>query len=217
MTATRRTTRRTLVLALAAASLAPAALAPPALAQVPLGAEDQALVQKATDYLQGLDEAKGRFVQTDARGQTTQGAFFLKRPGKARFDYDPPSGLVVVSDGYSVTVADSRLPSFTRYPLGATPLSLFLAKTIRLDKGVTVTGVERQGGSFTIVARDGHRKTAGQLALTFTETPMQLTSWAATDAQGRTTRVRLIGLQRTSGLDPALFVPRDPRPNHGRP
>jgi outer membrane lipoprotein-sorting protein len=199
-------TRRTATLALAAASLAPAALA-----QSALSAEDQALVQKATDYLQGLDEAKGRFVQIDARGQTTQGAFFLKRPGKARFDYDPPSGLVVVSDGYSVTVADSRLATFTRYPLGATPLSLFLAKTIRLDKGVTITAVERQGGSFTIVARDGHRKTAGQLALTFTETPMQLTSWAATDAQGRTTRVRLIGLERTSGLDKALFVPKDPR------
>jgi outer membrane lipoprotein-sorting protein len=209
-------TRRTLSLALALAGLAPAALAPPAMAQSPLAADDQALVKKATDYLQGLEEAKGRFVQTDARGQTTQGSFFLKRPGKARFDYDPPSGLVVVSDGYSVTVADSRLPSFTRYPLGATPLSLFLAKTIRLDKGVAITGVERQGGSFTIVARDGHRKTAGQLALTFTETPMQLTGWAATDAQGRTTRVRLIGLERTSGLDPTLFVPKDPRPNHGR-
>jgi outer membrane lipoprotein-sorting protein len=204
-------TRRTVTLALALAGLAPAALA-----QTALGAEDQALVKKATDYLQGLEEAKGRFVQTDARGQTTQGTFFLKRPGKARFDYDPPSGLVVVSDGHSVTVADSRLPSFTRYPLGATPLSLFLAKTIRFDKGVTITGVERQGASFTIVARDGHRRTAGQLALTFTETPMQLTGWAATDAQGRTTRVRLIGLERTSGLDPALFVPKDPRPNHGR-
>jgi outer membrane lipoprotein-sorting protein len=204
-------TRRTLSLALGFAALSPAALA-----QSALSADDQALVKKAADYLQGLEEAKGRFVQTDARGQTTQGSFFLKRPGKARFDYDPPSGLVVVSDGYSVTVADSRLPSFTRYPLGATPLSLFLAKTIRLDKGVAITGVERQGGSFTIVARDGHRKTAGQLALTFTETPMQLTGWAATDAQGRTTRVRLIGLERTNGLDPALFVPKDPRPNHGR-
>jgi outer membrane lipoprotein-sorting protein len=197
--------RRTLTLALAAAAIAPAAHAA-------LSDADQALVQKATDYLQGLDEAKGRFTQVDANGRTTQGTFYLKRPGKARFEYDAPSGLVVVSDGSAVTVADSRLMSFTRYPLGATPLSLFLAKTIRLDKGVTITGVERGAGSFTIVARDGHRKTAGQLALTFTEAPLQLVSWAATDAQGRTTRVRLTGLARTSGLDKALFVGKDPRP-----
>lgn len=197
--------RRTLALALLAAAAAPAALA------APLSADDQALVQKATDYLQGLDEAKGRFVQTDAFGKATQGTFFLKRPGKARFEYDAPSGLVVVSDGAAVTVADSRLMSFTRYPLGATPLSLFLAKTIRLDRGVVITGVERHGDSFTIVARDGHRKTAGQLALTFATNPIQLLSWAATDAQGRTTRVRLSGLSRTSGLDRALFVGKDPR------
>ncbi|HEX3699581.1 MAG TPA: outer-membrane lipoprotein carrier protein LolA [Phenylobacterium sp.] len=199
-------TRRTAVLALGLCALAPAAFA-----QGALSAEDQALVARATAYLQGLEEAKGRFVQTDSRGQVTQGTFFLARPGRARFEYDPPSGLVVVSDGAAVTVADSRLKTFDRFPLGATPLSLFLAKTIRLDRGVEVTGVERQPGGFTIVARDGHRKTAGQLALGFADNPLQLTRWAATDAQGRTTRVRLIGLTRTSGLDKALFVGKDPR------
>lgn len=204
-------TRRTLTLGLAAAAIAPAAWAAPALSP-----DDQAMVNMATAYLQGLDEAKGRFVQTDARGQTVQGTFFLKRPGKARFEYDAPSGMIVVSDGSAVTVADSRLQTFTRYPLGATPLSLFLAKTIRLDRGVTIAGVEKQGGSFTIVARDGHKQTAGQLALTFNTSPLQLVSWAATDAQGRTTRVRLTGFERTSGLDKALFVPKDPRRNPNR-
>lgn len=207
-------TRRTLSLAVVSI-LGAVALAPTAFA-APLSAEDQALVDKATEYLQGLDEAKGRFSQTDASGRMTTGVFYLKRPGRARFEYDAPSGLVVVSDGSAVTVADARLQSFTRYPLGATPLSLFLAKTIRLDRGVQITGVERQGGTFTVVARDGHGKTAGQLALTFAENPVQLVAWAATDAQGRTTRVKLTGLARTSGLDKALFVPKDPRRNPNR-
>jgi outer membrane lipoprotein-sorting protein len=204
-------TRRTLTLALAAATIAPAAFAQ----ATGLSPADQALIDKAAAYLQGLDEARGRFIQTDARGQTTQGTFYLKRPGKARFDYDPPSGLVVVSDGSMVAVADSRLQTFTRYPLGATPLSLFLAKTIRLDR-MAITGVDRQEGAFTILARDGHRRSSGLLALTFTESPLQLASWAVTDAQGRTTRVKLIGLARTSGLDGALFVPKDPRPHRAR-
>ena len=109
-------------------------------------------------------------------------------------------------------VSDSRLNTFTAYPLGATPLSLFLAKTIRLDKGVQVTRVARAADGFTITARDGKRETAGQIALTFRDAPMALTSWTVTDAQGRTTQIRLTGLQPTSGLDPALFVLRDPRP-----
>ena len=199
-------TRRRLTLALAAA-----ALAGPALAQAPLSPEDQALVQRATAYLEGLAEARGRFVQTDPRGQTTTGTLYLKRPGKARFAYDPPSGLVVVSDGHTVGVADSRLMTFNRYPLGATPLSLFLAKTIRLDRGVQVTGVSRAADGFTIAARDGSRKTAGQITLTFIESPMRLTAWTVTDAQGRTTHVQLTDLAPTSGLDPQLFVQKDPR------
>ena len=150
-------------------------------------------------------------MQTDPRGQTTTGVLYLKRPGKARFAYDPPSGLVVVSDGHTVGVADSRLMTFNRYPLGATPLSLFLAKTIRLDRGVQVTGVSRAADGFTITARDGHRRTVGQITLTFAENPLRLTAWTVADAQGRTTRVQLIDLEPTSGLDPQLFVQKDPR------
>jgi outer membrane lipoprotein-sorting protein len=199
-------TRRSLTLALAAA-----ALAGPALAQATLSAADQALVARATAYLEGLAEAKARFVQTDARGLTTEGTVYLKRPGKARFAYDPPSGLLVVSDGSTVSVVDSRLKTFDKYPLGATPLSLFLAKTIRLDKGVQVTGVSRAADGFTITARDGRRQTAGQIALTFSDNPLRLDGWTVVDAQGRTTRVQLQGLAPASGLDPALFELKDTR------
>ena len=104
-----RLTRRALALGLAALPL-------PALAQrapiAPLSAADRALVDRAAAYLQGLTEAKGRFVQTDARGSTTQGTLYLKRPGKARFEYDAPSKLLVVSDGGNVSIADGRLKTF---------------------------------------------------------------------------------------------------------
>jgi outer membrane lipoprotein-sorting protein len=200
-------TRRSLILALCAG-----AVAAPALAQGALPPADQALVAQATAYLEGLTQAKARFVQTDGRGQTSQGVVYLKRPGKARFAYDPPSGLLVVSDGGTVSVADSRLKTFDKYPLMATPLSLFLAKTIRFDRGVEVTAVSRAADGFTLTARDGHRQTAGQIALTFREAPLTLVGWTVTDAQRRTTRVQLIGLAPASGLDPDLFALKDPRP-----
>lgn len=200
-------TRRSLALALAATPFATTAFA-----QAPaLSADDKAMVDRATAYLQSLDEAKGRFVQTDARGQVTQGALYLKRPGKARFAYDPPSGLLVVSDGGTVSVQDSRLKTFDKYPLMATPLSLFLAKTIRLDRGVSVTRVSRLADGFTITARDGAKKTAGQITLAFKAAPMQLLGWTVVDAQGRATQVKLVDLQRSPGLDAGLFRLKDPR------
>ena len=209
--------RRRFTLALAALTLAGPVLAGPALAdpapaQAALSPADQALVARATAYLEGLAQAKARFVQTDARGQTTTGTVYLKRPGKARFAYDPPSGLLVVSNGSTVAVADSRLKSFDSYPLGMTPLSLFLARTIRLDKGVQVTGVTRMADGFTLTARDGRKQTAGQIALTFADAPLRLAGWAVTDAQGHTTQVRLEGLAPAANLDPGLFELKDPRP-----
>lgn len=205
-------TRRSLMLALAAGVAAGPALAQTALAQPTLAPADQALVARATAYLEGLTQAKGRFIQTDARGQVSQGAVYLKRPGKARFAYDPPSGLLVVSDGGTVSVADSRLKTFDKYPLVATPLSLFLAKTIRFDRGVQVTGVSRAADGFTITARDGRKQTAGQIALVFKDAPLTLAGWSVTDAQRRTTQVQLIGLAPVSRLAPDLFFLKDPRP-----
>jgi outer membrane lipoprotein-sorting protein len=209
------TRRRFLALSAAIALSAPLA----AVAQTPpaIAPADQALVDKAVAYLQGLGEAKGRFTQTDARGAVTTGELFLKRPGKARFAYDPPSGLLVVSDGGRVIVQDKRLNTFTAYPLGATPLSLFLAKTIRLDRGVEVTRVARAADGFTITARDGQKKNAGQIALTFTNAPLALVGWAVTDARSQTTNIRISGLAPVSGLDPALFILKDTRPRPADP
>lgn len=211
------TRRHLLALAVCVAVAGPLGAQAAAAPAPAISAEDQALVDKAVAYLQGLAEAKGHFAQSDGRGAISQGELFLKRPGKARFAYAPPSGLTVVSDGGRVIVSDTRLNTFTAYPLGATPLSLFLAKTIRLDKGVQVTRVARAADGFSITARDGTKATAGQIVLTFTDTPMSLAAWSVTDAQGRTTQVRITGLSRTSGLDPALFVLKDPRPKIARP
>jgi outer membrane lipoprotein-sorting protein len=179
-----------------------------------LSADDRALVDKAVAYLQTLTSIKGRFVQTDARGRSGGGDFFLKRPGKVRFAYDAPNDLLVVSDGSRVMVHDKRLKTFNAYALNMTPLSLFLAREIRLDKGVEVTEVRRYADGFSITARDKGKETAGQITLVFGDNPMSLREWTVIDAQGQRTRVTLSGL-RPATLENALFVLRDPRPSAG--
>ena len=211
---------RRFLMAAAGAGLAAAALGGPAAAAAKVAAslssEDQALVDKATDYIQTLAAAKGRFVQTDARGTQTQGTLWLQRPGKARFAYDGPSGLLVVSNGQNVNIFDSRLKTFESYPLSRTPLALLLAREVRLDRGVVVTGVRRLADGFSITAQDAKRQTLGRISLDFNLTP-ELIGWTVIDAKGAQTRVRIADLQKTSGLDPKLFVLADPRRRVGRP
>jgi outer membrane lipoprotein-sorting protein len=217
------TTRRLLIAAGLAAALAQGSLASEALAQsakptpAALSAEQKALLDKATAYIQGLSSAKGRFVQTDARGTQTQGTFYMQRPGKARFAYDPPAGLLVVSNGANVNIFDSRLKTYESYPLSKTPLNLLLAREVRLDRGVIITDVRPLADGFTIVAQDAKRQALGRISIDFSTSPMQLMGWTVTDIKGGQIRVRLADFAETSDLDPKLFVLTDPRRRVGRP
>ena len=209
--------KRRSLLALAFAVLigSPALAAPPV--AVPLPDNDKALVQQATDYIQSLKTAQARFTQTDAKGAVTTGTFSLQRPGKARFAYDAPASLTVVSDGYNVNVYDARLKTFDQYPLGQTPLVLLLARQVRLDRGVAIAAVERTNGGFTITARDARKEAEGRISMNFSDSPMMLKGWSVIDAQGLRTTVALEPLKTNISLSGDLFVLRDPHPHTGRP
>lgn len=189
------------------------ALTPPAArAAVPanLTAADQTLIDQANAYLQGLDHVKGRFEQTSPRGSVSTGDLYVQRPGKARFAYDPQFGLLVVADGKNITVYDSRLKTFDRAPLNATPLSMLLSHEVRLDRNVTILRVDHYPDYFALTLRDTTGHAEGRIVLYFNANPIGLRGWTVIDGQNRQTQIRLLGLE-SADLDPNLFVLRDPR------
>ena len=193
-----------------AAALAIIAAAPVS-AQSTLSAEDQATLRQAQAYLTGLTAAQGNFIETGPGGQQRTGKFWLQRPGKMRFEYSDPAGLLVVADGNNVKRYDPRLNVFRQVPLAATPLSTFLAREVRLDQGVRVDRVTRMdSGAFAITARDASKPAEGSVILAFAGSPLRLQEWTITDAQGSRTRIQLTSLQPVSGLAASLFQLRDP-------
>lgn len=193
-----------------AAALAIIAAAP-ASAQSNLSAEDQATLRQAQAYLTALTAAQGNFIETGPGGQQRSGKFWLQRPGKMRFEYTEPAGLLVVADGNNVKRYDPRLNVFRQVPLAATPLSTFLAREVRLDQGVRVDRVTRMAsGAFAITARDASKPNEGSVILAFAGSPLRLQEWSITDAQGARTRIQLTSLQPASGLAASLFQLRDP-------
>jgi outer membrane lipoprotein-sorting protein len=195
--------------ALAAAALQGAAPAPQPAASA-LSPDDEALARRAELYLDGLTTASGRFVQTAADGRTSEGAFWLQRPGRARFDYDPPSGLQIAADGHQVTIVDTRLRTVHSYPLGATPLSLFLARHVALDRGARIEAVRRTADGFSLTLGEGRGRSRGSITLDFRNEPLALTGWAVTDGRGATVRVRLNRLERSAPQPGAFFALRGP-------
>lgn len=189
----------------------------PAEAQSSLSADDRAVLQRAQSYLQNLTSAQGTFVETGPGGQRREGRFYIQRPGKMRFEYTNPAGLLVVSDGYNVKRYDPRLEVFRQVPLGQTPLSTFLAREVRLDQGVRIERVTRMdSGAFAITARDQRRPNDGSVILAFAGNPLRLHEWTITDAQGSRTRTQLTTLRPASGLSASLFQLRDPTRRPGR-
>ena len=201
-----------------AADMAAPAVQPstPTPAAPQLSADDKAMVQKATDYIQNLKTVEGKFTQTDPKGHVSTGVFYMQRPGKARFQYNPPAQLLVVSDGSDVSAYDRKLKTFTQFPLAQTPLMLLLADTVRLDRGVVVSAVDKSKTDFAITARDARRQTQGRITITFSLNPIMLKGWTVIDAQGQKTDVKLGTLTNKSRLDPKLFILHDPRPSSAR-
>ncbi len=211
--------RRALVISLMAFAATPALAAGkndfnPYVNAPNFNADDKARIAKATAYLQALGTASGRFQQTDFRGRVTQGNWFLARPGKMRFEYDPPSSLLIVSDGNQVKMWDPRLQSLDSYPLSETPLSLFLARQIRFDLGVIITQVTSNGTGFTLKARDRRKQVEGFVTLGFNQAPdgsVALREWTVVDQQGRPTTVQLTTFKRDAGAPVDSFVLNKPQ------
>jgi outer membrane lipoprotein-sorting protein len=196
--------RRTLIAAglsaLTLPTLAHAQLLPPNLSR-----KEQEQVKRATRYLQDLGSAKGRFVQTASQGAISRGTLYLNRPGKARFEYDPPAQMLVVADGKNVWVSDRRLKTNDKYPLGATPLGIFLAKRVSLDSSVRVTRVQQIAGGFVLTVRAANGS-AGALVLDFADDPVALRGWTVIDARRNQTVVRLDELTAVAQLPANLFT-----------
>ena len=208
-------TRRLILAGLLALAATPALAAPFNASHYILSDEDKARVEKATAYLQGLATVQGKFTQTAPDGDVTTGLLSMARPGKARFAYDLPAKMLIVSDGSNVSIYDGKLKSFDRYPLSATPLNLLLAKQVRLDRGVKIGRVDTTSEGFAITAVDIAHQAEGRIVIYFSDKPpsagMALRGWNVIDAQGRMTKVRLTDLAPKSGLDAQLFILRDPR------
>ncbi len=75
---------------------------------------------------------EGRFIQISPDGKQAEGVFFINRPGRVRFHYNPPSHLDITASNGSVAIRDRRLDTQDMYPLSKTPLRYLLASNIDL-------------------------------------------------------------------------------------
>ena len=199
-----------LVVIAAAALTCGAGQAPPP-RLIEFNATDRADLDRVSAYLNSIRSLRGDFVQIGPNGEIDQGRFYVEKPGKFRFEYNPPSPLLIVSDGRFISVSNSKLKNVRQYPLLDTPFDLVLGDRIDLRRDNSVMAIMHQPDSLMVEARTGRNRSKPNIVITFSEPQLELRQWTVIDDQGLSTTVALRNLETGVTLNDALFVLRDTR------
>ena len=158
-------------------------------------------------YLSSIQTMVGNFVQIGPDGGRTEGTFYLQKPGRVRFEYNPPSPIDIIADGSSVVVRDRKLATQDLYPLSETPLRYLLADRIDLLRDTDVVSVTSDD-TFASVTIEQKQLMIGtdKLMIMFDAKDLTLKQWTVTDPQGFDTTVAVYNLDTTKKPDPDLFV-----------
>lgn len=195
--------RRAVLLAAAFFLLAPAARAA-------LAPSEQELVRRVEAYFNGITTLEGRFTQLAQDGRMATGRLWLARPGRLRFDYDPPSRVKLIATDWRVIFVDAAVKQVNTVPLSQTPLAFLLDREVKLSGDLAVTEVARRAGEIALTVVRSKEPEQGRVVVVLAENPLELRRWSITDPQGFTTTILLDELVTGRPVDPALFRFHDP-------
>lgn len=171
---------------------------------------DPAIVDALSRYLNTITTMQGGFTQQSPDGRIAEGEFFMRRPGRLRFEYFDPYPTVVVADGTWAGVINRQAKTLNQVPLSRTPLYLLLDDNIDLSASGSIQSVERAPGVVRAKAIDPGDPGQGSITMVFATTPVQLLKWVITDQQGRSSVISLRNVKRGMYIDPRKFVIDDP-------
>lgn len=167
----------------------------------------RALLDRVSKYLTGMQTLVGNFVQIAPDGTRTDGTFYIQKPGKVRFEYNPPSPTEVIADGSSVAVRNRDLLTQDLWPLSQTPLRYLLADHINLLRDTDVVSVSSDDKFITVVVEEKQVMVGtSRLMVMFDAKTTALKQWTVTDPQGMNTTVSVFNLDTTKKPNPNLFV-----------
>ena len=188
-----------------------AALALPAMAR-------KLTLDEISAYLNSFKTAEAAFTQINGDGSKSTGRLFIKRPGRVRFEYDPPQKALVLASAGTVAIFDPKSnQAAEQYPLKRTPLNLILKRRVDLKRAKMVVGHKSDGKTTTIIAQDPKHPEYGNIELVFASDPVRLKKWIINDDAGGRTVVILEDMKTGVSLQPSLFsIPYAEQELYGR-
>lgn len=158
-------------------------------------------------YLNKLKSVSADFLQMNDTGSMRHGRIAIKRPGKMRVTYDPPSEDFLVADGSFLHMWDGELAQQTSVPINEGIASLILRDHIELsNKDLIVTRFVRYPAKIEVDLVAKETPEEGELTLVFTDKPLRLRQWRVLDQQGSTTGINLENTQEDVDFPDGTFT-----------
>ncbi|MDB5477808.1 MAG: cell envelope biosis protein LolA [Alphaproteobacteria bacterium] len=187
-------------------------LCAPARAQEFAPAEQKMMLEKIQAYLNNITTMKAHFSQGNQDGTVDSGTFYLRRPGRLRFEYDAPKSDYIVADGLLVHYWDNGVKNYSNAPIGSTPADFLLRKKIKLSGDLEVAALRRpEKNTLVLTLVESKNPQAGDVRLMFSENPLQLQKWRVADGTGNVTEVSLSTIQTGIQLPATLFIFKPPK------
>jgi outer membrane lipoprotein-sorting protein len=172
---------------------------------LPFSAAQQQALANIDAYMNSFSLMEGKFIQVAPNGNQSDGVFFISRPGKIRFHFNPPSQVDIIASNGKVAVEDKRVGTQDEYPLSKTPLRYLLADRINLLQPGLVSDVQIGNGLIQVTIVETSNLVSGKITMTFDVKTYALQRWVVTDAQGGQTSFGIYDTVLGKPQNPELF------------
>ncbi|MFO0389616.1 MAG: LolA family protein [Alphaproteobacteria bacterium] len=173
--------------------------------------ENKTLIANIEAYLTSLTTIASNFNQVAPDGTLTSGKFYMQRPGKMRWQYNPPTPILMVANGIELVFYDYELEQVNHIPLNDSIISFLAREKIQFGGDIGILSVEDKEGVIRIEVAELKKPTEGRILLEFSKTPLLIRNMVITDATNQVTSVSLSSAEFGKKLDKELFIWRDPR------
>ena len=165
------------------------------------------------NYLNDIKTFEATFVQSlssEANGlqETSEGKFFLSRPGKFRWDYTQPYEQSIIADGKNIWIYDKDLEQVTVREMSeilADSPALLLSNQVSISEEFVVTTLASEESNYEwfILKPKVDDKQYADIRLAFEKT--NLKEMELRDNFGQLTRIVFSDQKRNQKLDQTLF------------
>jgi len=166
--------------------------------------EETQLIQEIGAHNSAIRTMAGRFLQVDSQGGRTEGTFFLERPNKVRFRYNPPSREEIISVGRGFYVINRKDQTQYAYPQDRIPLRNFLGDRIDL-LSANIVDVTSSDAYMAVTVSDDTPIGMVQVGLIFDKDTKDLAQWTLTEPSGAELTFSLYDIQKDVQIPKSYF------------